>query len=73
MTITGDYFDTGLPTGYPDLTIIGYGWIAFCETKIHPRKPTKEQLAFLAEMKKRGHKAFVAYNLNDFINGIGIN
>jgi len=71
--IDGTYFDTGLPKGYPDLTVIGYGWIMFCETKIHPRKPTIEQLNFLAEMKKRGHKTLVAYNLNDFINGVSLN
>lgn len=63
----GGWFDTGLPVGYPDLTIIGYGFIIYCECKIKPNKPTKEQIAFLAEMNKRGHGTLIAYSLDDLI------
>lgn len=67
----GSYFRTGVPKGWPDLIIIkDNGEIAFCETKIHPYKPTQEQLKFIAELKKRGFRAFVAYNLEEFIEEV---
>lgn len=69
--LRGGYFKTGVPVGYPDLTIIkDNGEVAWCETKIKPRKPTQEQLNFIAELQKRGFKAFVAYNLEEFIKNI---
>ena len=64
----GRFFSTGLPVGFPDLIIIKKnGEICFCETKIHPRKPTKEQENFINCLKNRGFNAFVAYSLNEFI------
>lgn len=64
----GNYFRTGLPVGFPDLLIIkDNGQVAFCETKIHPRKPTQEQLNFIENLKIRGFNAFVAYDINEFV------
>ena len=71
LTADGTYFRTGLPVGFPDLLIIKHdGKIAFCETKIHPRKPTKEQIAFLTNLRERGFNAFVAYSLEEFIENV---
>jgi hypothetical protein len=67
----GRYFSTGLPKGFPDLLIFKTnGEIAFCETKIHPRKPTQEQLHMIATLQERGFNAFVAYSLQEFIEQI---
>ena len=72
LTANGTYFRTGLPVGFPDLLVIQTdGKVAFCETKIHPRKPTKEQVAFLTNLQERGFTAFVAYSLDEFIEKIG--
>ena len=30
----GRYFNTGIPKGFPDLQLIGHGWVAYEETKI---------------------------------------
>lgn len=71
LTSDGRRFSTGLPVGFPDLMIIkNDGEICFCETKIHPRKPTQEQLKFISELTLRGFNAFVAYDLQQFINNI---
>jgi hypothetical protein len=55
----------------PDLTIItDDGRVIFCETKIHPRKPTQEQINFINMLNTRGIKAFVAYSLEEFIENV---
>lgn len=67
LTADGTYFRTGLPVGFPDLLIIKKdGKVAFCETKIHPRKPTEAQVKFLQNLRDRGFNAFVAYSLEEF-------
>lgn len=69
--ITSDkrFFQTGLPKGFPDLMIMtNDGKIAYCETKIKPRKPTKDQERVLSLLRERGFNAFVAYNLDEFID-----
>lgn len=67
----GTYFQTGVPVGWPDLTIItDDGRVIFCETKIKPRKPTQEQLNFIENLNSRGIKAFVAYTLEEFVEEI---
>lgn len=38
------------------------------EVKIKRNRPTKEQLAFIQEVRKRGGIGFVAYSLDDVIN-----
>lgn len=65
------FFDTGLPPGWPDLLILTKnGKSIFCETKIHPRKPTKDQVAMINNLKQRGFNAFVAYTLEEFKENI---
>ena len=39
-------------------------WI---ELKVPPNKPTKNQLAFMAEMRKEGYQALVAYSSDEAI------
>lgn len=71
LMANGSYFKTGVPVGWPDLIIIkNNGEVSFCETKIKPRKPTQEQLKFIAELKRRGFRAFVAYNLEEFVKNV---
>ena len=70
-TSDGRYFDTGAPKGWPDLEIFtNNGQIIFCETKIHPRKPTSDQLRIIDILRKRGFLAFVAYSLEEFIENV---
>ncbi len=65
------YFDTGLPVGFPDLLILtNDGKTVFCETKIHPRKPTPEQVKTINLFKSRGFAAFVSYSLEEFIESL---
>lgn len=67
----GSFFSTGLPVGFPDLLIItDKGKTIYCETKIHPRKPTKEQLKFIENLIERGFLAFVCYSLEEFIDKV---
>ena len=69
----GTFFQTGVPKGWPDLTIItDDGRVIFCETKIHPRKPTQEQLNFIKTLTDRHIKAFVAYTLEEFIEEVEV-
>lgn len=65
-TPDGRYFDTGLPVGHSDL--YGFrpdGQIFFIETKLHPRKPTKEQRRFILAMIAKGAAAGVAYTVDE--------
>ena len=67
----GTYFQTGVPVGWPDLIILTNDCrVMFCETKIHPRKPTPQQLNFINNLNMRGIKAFVAYSLEEFIDEV---
>lgn len=67
------YIQSGFPKGFPDLLIINnYNEVAFCETKIHPRKPTKEQIKMLTLLSNRGFNSFVAYSLEEFIEKLKI-
>lgn len=65
------FFLTGLPEGWTDLMILtDKGKAIFCETKIKPRKPTQQQLNVIENLTKRGFLAFVAYDLNEFIQKV---
>ena len=65
--ITGQFISTGIPKGFPDLMVLtDKGQVVFIETKIHPRKPTKEQIQWLDDLTSRGFLAFVCYNMDDF-------
>lgn len=59
--------------GTSDLMVILPNKIAFIETKIHPRKPTKDQLNFIAKMTALGHIAGVVYSLDEFVDLLIIN
>ena len=64
----GTYFNTGVPVGWPDLTIItDFGQVIFIETKIKPRKPTDEQIKMLENLRHRGFIAEVVYSKNEFL------
>lgn len=58
------------PKGTSDLLIIMPNKIAFIETKIHPKKPTPEQVNFLKIIRELGHIGEVVYSLEDFIKAI---
>lgn len=65
----GTYFNTGVPPGYPDLTIFtDKGTVLFIETKIKPRKPTAEQLHFIDILRERGFTAEVIYTYEEFLS-----
>lgn len=65
------WFDTGLPPGWPDLLILtDKGKAIFCETKIHPRKPTQQQIKTINLLVSRGFLAFVCYSIEQFIETV---
>jgi hypothetical protein len=67
FTANGVPIRTGLPKGCSDIVAIqpGTGRAVFIETKIHPRKPTPEQLNFIRVMQEQGAIAGVVYDLED--------
>ena len=64
----GRYFSTGLPRGFSDVFAVKDGRISFIEVKVHPNKPTAEQLNFIAQMQRKGCDAGVAYSVEDAIS-----
>lgn len=63
----GRFFKTGLPKGYPDLQILtNDGRCLFVETKIHPNKPSLEQIRFQKVLRERGFVCEIVYNLEEF-------
>lgn len=57
---------TGLPKGTSDMLAISpSGQAVFIETKVHPRKPTAEQLNFIEVMRKQGAIAGVVYSIDE--------
>ena len=71
---TKQWFKTGLPVGFPDLTILtDKGQAIFVETKIHPRKPTPEQEHTQQLLRDRGFVSFTCYTLQEFIEGVTTN
>lgn len=67
--INGSFIDSGVPVGYPDLTIyLGNGIVAFVECKIHPNVPSSEQLRFIDRMTTLGYQAKVIYNMDEWTN-----
>lgn len=63
----GRWFDTGLPKGFSDLFAVKDGRVYFIECKIHPRKPTPEQIRFIERMQEQGCRAGVAYSVEEAI------
>ena len=65
------FFDTGLPPGWPALMILtDKGKVIFCETKVKPNRPTKEQINTINVLVKRGFLAFVCYSIEQFIEEV---
>ena len=59
----GSYVDSGVPVGWPDLTIISPdGKVIFVELKVKPNKPTKEQIHYLSVLPN----AYLCYSLDEF-------
>ena len=60
----GDYVDSGVPVGWPDLTIIDpvTSKVYFAELKIKPNKPSKEQRHYLTVLPN----AYLCYSLDKF-------
>lgn len=69
MTKDGRFFTTGVPVGHSDLYgVRPDGRAFFIETKLHPRKPTKEQCRFLLRLIKQNACAGVAYTVEEALN-----
>jgi len=67
----GRFFNTGLPKGWLDMIILtDKGQAIFCETKVKPNRPTKEQLNTIDVLVKRGFLAFVCYSVEQFIEEV---
>ena len=49
------------------------GKAMFVETKIKPRKPTKDQIEKIEFLKSKGFVAFVCYEISEFINEVSKN
>lgn len=72
-TKDGRRFSTGLPKGFPDLFGVLPPWesksgqekTVFLEVKVHPNKPTPEQVAFLDHYKRMGCICGVVYSVDD--------
>ena len=63
----GMYADSGVPPGYPDLTIyLGNGKVMFVETKIKYNKLSDDQKKFFERMIKLGYICEVVYNMYEW-------
>lgn len=65
LSSDGRHVSTGGPKGFPDIMALKDGKAIFIETKIHPRKPTADQLRVIDALRKQGFKATVAYSVED--------
>ena len=68
LLINGQYLDTGLPKGFPDMQVLtDDGRSIFVETKIKPRKLSPEQVAMHELLKTKKHVVIVCYSIKDFL------
>lgn len=58
--------------GTSDLLFIGQGYIAFIEVKTATGKPSTEQLNFIEQIKKLGHRAGIARSVEEALKIIGV-
>jgi hypothetical protein len=63
----GMYADSGVPKGYPDITIyIGNGIVVFVETKIGYNKLSDDQKKFFKRMRRLGYICEVVYTVKQW-------
>ena len=63
----GMYADSGVPVGYPDLTLyVAPGIVCFVELKVNKNKPSKEQLEFQSRMRSRGYISEIIYSMQEW-------
>ena len=61
------YADSGVPKGYPDLTIyVGEGIVCFVECKVGYNKTTVEQNDFNYRMSRFGYLYAVVYTMKEW-------
>ena len=64
---SGRYADSGVPKGYPDLSVYtGDGIVCFVECKVGYNKQSDEQILFEKRMTKLGYLYQVIYNMNQW-------
>lgn len=61
----GRWFDTGLPSGFPDLIILFNHTIYFCEVKTRKGRQREDQINFMNQIRARGYIYFVARSVQD--------
>lgn len=61
----GDWFDTGLPSGFSDLLILFEGKTIFCEVKTSSGRLRPDQIAFKNVVESRGFLYIVARSVED--------
>lgn len=65
----GTWFTTGVPKGWPDLLILtDTGLTIYIETKIKPRKPTKNQRDMLNMLWKKHQKVALIYSFDEWLD-----
>lgn len=60
----------GFVVGAPDLLLIFRGQVFVVEVKVHPKKPTADQLEVMRRVIEAGGRAAWIDNLNDFIRQV---
>lgn len=71
-TDSGAKIRIGIP-GMSDLLFIGQGFTAWLEVKNAKGRPSKEQLNFISEMQKLGHRAGIVRSVEEALWLIGKN
>ena len=66
LSADGTRYVKGLPEGFSDMLILKpNGEACFIETKVKPRKPTKQQINFINTVRSYGFRAGVAYTVDE--------
>lgn len=58
---------TTIRKGWPDFSIFWMGHCLFIETKIGKGKPSKDQVKVIAEIRRSGNRAVIAYSIEECI------